>query len=118
MWIGIDDTDSPAGMCTTYIGAVLVRQLEHAGIRVVDTRLVRLNPNVIHKTRGNAAVCIEAVGDLEAAFELVAACVEELAEFDDPQTNPGVAVHCFLSTSASSNEEVSEQLGPHCCTPF
>jgi tRNA(Ile2)-agmatinylcytidine synthase len=92
MWIGIDDTDSPAGMCTTYIGAVLVRQLEHAGIRVVDTRLVRLNPNVIHKTRGNAAVCIEAVGDLEAAFELVAACVEEFAEFDDPQTNPGVAV--------------------------
>jgi len=92
MWIGIDDTDSPAGMCTTYIGAVLVQQLEHAGIRVVDTRLVRLNPNVIHKTRGNAAVCIEAVGDLEAAFELVAACVEEFAEFDDPQTNPGVAV--------------------------
>jgi len=92
MWIGIDDTDSPAGMCTTYIGAVLVRRLEHAGIRVVDTRLVRLNPNVIHKTRGNAAICIEAVGDLEAAFDLVARCVEELAEFDNPMTNPGLVV--------------------------
>ena len=23
MLIGIDDTDSPAGMCTTYLGAVL-----------------------------------------------------------------------------------------------
>jgi len=92
MWIGIDDTDSPAGMCTTYIGAVLVRRLEHAGIRVVDTRLVRLNPNVIHKTRGNAAVCIEAVGDLEATFDLVARCVEELAEFDSPMTNPGLVV--------------------------
>jgi len=92
MWIGIDDTDSPAGMCTTYIGAVLVRRLEHAGIRVVDTRLVRLNPNVIHKTRGNAAICIEAFGDLEAAFDLVARCVEELAEFDNPMTNPGLVV--------------------------
>lgn len=92
MWIGIDDTDSPAGMCTTYIGAVLVRRLARAGIRVVDTRLVRLNPNVIHKTRGNAAVCIEAEGDAEAAFALTCACVEELAEFDAAETNPGVVV--------------------------
>lgn len=92
MWIGIDDTDSPAGMCTTYIGAVLVRRLARAGIRVVDARLVRLNPNVIHKTRGNAAVCIEAEGDADAAFALTCACVEELAEFDAAETNPGVVV--------------------------
>ncbi|MDD3933815.1 MAG: tRNA(Ile)(2)-agmatinylcytidine synthase [Methanoculleus sp.] len=92
MRIGIDDTDSPAGMCTTYIGAVLVRRLEQAGIRVVEARLVRLNPNVIHKTRGNAAVCIEAEGDAEAAFALACACVEELAEFDAAGTNPGVVV--------------------------
>ncbi|MCE5338114.1 MAG: tRNA(Ile)(2)-agmatinylcytidine synthase [Methanomicrobiaceae archaeon] len=92
MRIGIDDTDSPAGMCTTYIGAVLVRRLEQAGIRVVEARLVRLNPNVIHKTRGNAAVCIEAEGDGETAFALACACVEELAEFDAAGTNPGVVV--------------------------
>ncbi len=92
MWIGIDDTDSPAGMCTTYIGAVLVRRLQRCGVRVVDARLVRLNPNVIHKTRGNAAVCIEAEGDTETVFALTCACVEALAEFDDPRTNPGVAV--------------------------
>jgi len=92
MRIGIDDTDSPAGMCTTYIGAVLVRRLEQAGIRVVEARLVRLNPNVIHKTRGNAAVCIEAEGDAETAFALACACVEELAEFDAAGTNPGVVV--------------------------
>ena len=92
MWIGLDDTDSPAGMCTTYIGAVLVRRLEQAGIHVADTRLVRLNPNVIHKTRGNAAVAIEADGDPQKAFAIAVACVEELAEFDEPETNPGVAV--------------------------
>lgn len=92
MWIGIDDTDSPAGMCTTYIGAVLVRQLKRSRMRIVDARLVRLNPNVIHKTRGNAAIAIEAEGDAAAAFELTSTCVETLAEFDDPRTNPGIVV--------------------------
>ncbi len=92
MWIGIDDTDSATGMCTTYIGAVLVRRLQRAGIHVADARLVRLNPNVIHKTRGNAAVCIEAEGDIATAFRLACACVEELAEFDAVDTNPGVVV--------------------------
>ncbi|MDK2916881.1 MAG: tRNA(Ile2)-agmatinylcytidine synthase [Euryarchaeota archaeon] len=92
MWIGIDDTDSPAGMCTTYLGAVLVRRLAREGLRVVGTRLVRLNPNVIYKTRGNAAIAIEADGDPETGFALTTACVEELAEFDDKRTNPGVVV--------------------------
>ncbi|MDD3112051.1 MAG: tRNA(Ile2) 2-agmatinylcytidine synthetase, partial [Methanofollis liminatans] len=45
MFIGIDDTDSPAGMCTTYLGAVLVRRLKSAGLTIRETRLVRLNPN-------------------------------------------------------------------------
>lgn len=92
MWIGIDDTDSPAGMCTTYIGAVLVRRLKESRFPIAGARLVRLNPNVIHKTRGNAAICIEAAGDAAEAFALACACVEELAEFNAPETNPGVAV--------------------------
>ena len=51
MLIGIDDTDSPAGMCTTYLGAVLARRLIHDHMRVREARLVRLNPNVTFKTR-------------------------------------------------------------------
>ena len=31
MIIGIDDTDSREGMCTTYLGAVLIGRLEEAG---------------------------------------------------------------------------------------
>ena len=27
MLVGLDDTDSPGGMCTTYIGVVLARRL-------------------------------------------------------------------------------------------
>lgn len=92
MRIGIDDTDSPAGMCTTYLGAVLIRRLGDIGVRVREARLVRLNPNVIYKTRGNAAICLEAEGDAGRAFSVACACVEELAEFSAEQTNPGVVV--------------------------
>jgi tRNA(Ile2)-agmatinylcytidine synthase len=92
MRIGIDDTDSPAGMCTTYLGAVLVRRLEASGMAVTGSLLVRLNPNVIYKTRGNAAICIEAEGDPDRGFELACDLVEELADFACDETNPGVVV--------------------------
>lgn len=92
MRIGIDDTDSPAGMCTTYLGAVLAGRLRAEGIPVHRALLVRLNPNVIWKTRGNAAVCLEASGDAETAFALACQTVEELADFSCDMTNPGVVV--------------------------
>ncbi|ACL15426.1 tRNA(Ile)(2)-agmatinylcytidine synthase [Methanosphaerula palustris] len=92
MIIGIDDTDSREGMCTTYLGAVLISRLKKAGFTVREVRLIRLNPNVKFKTRGNAAIAIEADGDLEEGFALACAAVEELAEFDGVETNPGVAV--------------------------
>ncbi|MDD4254165.1 MAG: tRNA(Ile)(2)-agmatinylcytidine synthase [Methanofollis sp.] len=90
MFIGIDDTDSPAGMCTTYLGARLIRALNQAGMRVFETRLVRLNPNAPFKTRGNAAVCIGAEGDRDEAFSLASGLVEELADFSCANTNPGL----------------------------
>jgi tRNA(Ile2)-agmatinylcytidine synthase len=92
MRIGIDDTDSPAGMCTTYLGAVLAARLPAAGVAVHRAFLVRLNPNVIWKTRGNAAVCLEVSGDPETAFSLACTTVEELADFSSETTNPGVVV--------------------------
>lgn len=55
--IGIDDTDSARGMCTTYIGFRLAAELRRMGARFADyPRLVRLNPNVPWRTRGNGAV--------------------------------------------------------------
>ncbi|NTW92949.1 MAG: DUF1743 domain-containing protein, partial [Methanoregulaceae archaeon] len=92
MRIGIDDTDSPAGMCTTYLGAVLAARLREEGMTVHRALLVRLNPNVIWKTRGNAAICLEASGDAEKAFALACRTVEELADFSCDMTNPGVVV--------------------------
>ena len=91
MFIGMDDTDSPDGMCTTYLGAMLAEKLQRAGYRVGELRLVRLNPNVVWKTRGNAAVCLEVFGDdTKEVFGLACRIVEEYAEFDCEKTNPGV----------------------------
>ena len=92
MRIGIDDTDSPAGMCTTYLGAVLARRLIRDHMRVREARLVRLNPNVTWKTRGNAAVALDVEGDPDRAFALACAAVEEMADFSCEKTNPGVVV--------------------------
>jgi tRNA(Ile2)-agmatinylcytidine synthase len=92
MLIGIDDTDSPQGMCTTYLGAVLARRLIDEHMQVREARLVRLNPNVTYKTRGNAAVALDVAGDADRAFEISCATVEELADFACDNTNPGVVV--------------------------
>ncbi|WP_435094492.1 TiaS agmantine-binding domain-containing protein [Halorubrum sp. N11] len=92
--VAVDDTDSrERGMCTTYVGARLAERLDAAGGRVRRRLLVRLNPAVKHKTRGNAAVALHVSGvDTEAAFDLAAETVEEFAAADDPRTSPGVVV--------------------------
>jgi len=90
--IGIDDTDSPDSMCTTYLGAVLVGRLNRAGHGVMEARLVRLNPNVPFKTRGNAAICLDVRGNADEAFFMACRAVEEYANFTHENTNPGVVV--------------------------
>lgn len=93
MFLGIDDTDSPDGMCTTYLGAMLARNLRRAGYTIGELRLVRLNPNVVWKTRGNAAVCLEVSGGTpDTVFTAACELVEGYAEFDCEKTNPGVVV--------------------------
>ncbi len=92
MLIGIDDTDSPQGMCTTYLGAVLARRLIREHMRVREARLVRLNPNVTWKTRGNAAVMLDVEGDPDRAFAITCDLVEDLADQSCENTNPGVVV--------------------------
>jgi tRNA(Ile2)-agmatinylcytidine synthase len=55
--VGFDDTDSPKGMCTTYLAYKLVASLRKDGVKFLDyPRLVRFNPNIPWKTRGNGAV--------------------------------------------------------------
>jgi tRNA(Ile2)-agmatinylcytidine synthase len=118
MWIGIDDTDSEKGMCTTYLTGEIIRTLWKHGFEMAGyPRLVRLNPNIPWKTRGNGAVAIQfglpstkkdRIGDLgrdvhlqqlrkgtvhlEPLIEAVKEVISDKAELDDPGTNPGVAI--------------------------
>lgn len=92
--IGIDDTDSAAhGMCTTYIGALLIKRLAKVG-EVEEAKLVRLNPNIKYKTRGNAAVALAVrTKKVEEAKRIAKRTVEEFAVFDDANTNPGIVFY-------------------------
>ena len=55
--IGFDDTDSPKGMCTTYLAYKIVNYLIKENVEFLDyPTLVRFNPNIPWKTRGNGAV--------------------------------------------------------------
>jgi len=68
MHIGLDDTDSAKGGCTTYLAALLVEKLADFQVQFIDyPGLVRLNPNVPWKTRGNGALCLRF--KYPAAFE-------------------------------------------------
>jgi tRNA(Ile2)-agmatinylcytidine synthase len=89
--VGIDDTDSrEAGMCTTYAAALVAERVRERGGAVERCCLVRLNPAVEHKTRGNAALAVHTDLSVDAAFAAARAVVEEHAVVDDPRTNPGV----------------------------
>ena len=57
--IGFDDTDSPKGMCTTFLAYKIVNLLRKHKTEFLDfPRLIRFNPNIPWKTRGNGAVSI------------------------------------------------------------
>jgi tRNA(Ile2)-agmatinylcytidine synthase len=59
MHIGLDDTDSTKGGCTTYLAALLIENLEKFNVQFLDyPSLIRLNPNAPWKTRGNGALCL------------------------------------------------------------
>ena len=55
--IGIDDTDSSKGMCTTFLAYKIINRLKKENVDFLDfPNLIRFNPNIPWKTRGNGAV--------------------------------------------------------------
>ena len=112
--LAFDDTDSPDGMCTTYLTTLILEELAEYDL-LGPPRLVRLNPNIPWKTRGNAAVALPmghghgpstvcghlggrelryyTVGvpaDPQALIDRAARLIEKHACFDCHTTNPGV----------------------------
>jgi len=94
--IGIDDTDSHRGGCTTYVGYTLVKEIlkKYGDVLADYPRLVRLNPYVPFKTRGNAAVALVLnlpEGAEEDIWELAVKVVSEGADLTG-KTSPGIAM--------------------------
>lgn len=78
--IGLDDIDTPEGGCTTHLAAIISFELARRGFEFVDyPLLIRLNPAVPWKTRGNGAVAIRVRAD-ESREEELAGLVFEIAE--------------------------------------
>ncbi|MEM3012173.1 MAG: tRNA(Ile)(2)-agmatinylcytidine synthase [Candidatus Hadarchaeales archaeon] len=104
--VGIDDTDSKRGMCTTYVGAVAVHSLREEGVEVKGfPKLIRLNPMWPYKTRGNCAVSftVEVPSSrVQAVKERVLQTVSSLAEMEVETTNPGVVFY--------ASEKIPEEL--------
>jgi tRNA(Ile2)-agmatinylcytidine synthase len=94
MHIGLDDTDSTRRGCTTYVTALLVEELEKLNVTFLDyPKLVRLNPNVPWKTRGNGALCLRIRHDvgLEGKIKEVAvSLVKKHSDLGFKGTNPGL----------------------------
>jgi tRNA(Ile2)-agmatinylcytidine synthase len=91
--IGIDDTDSERGLCTTYLATVLMDRLCSLGKIKGLPKLVRLNPCVRFKTRGNAAVSFIVETDRpDDVREVSVSTLKELSDFSGPNTNPGLVV--------------------------
>ena len=91
--IGLDDTDSRTqGMCTTYLAARVAESIVDAGGQVTRTLLVRLNPAVKHKTRGNAALAIHTDLPVADATGIAVEQIESLAVDTDARTSPGLVV--------------------------
>ncbi|MCL1984811.1 MAG: tRNA(Ile)(2)-agmatinylcytidine synthase [Methanomassiliicoccaceae archaeon] len=59
MYIAVDDTDSRTGNCTTYLLTEIMRTLSDMDV-IGNPRLVRLNPAVPWKTRGNGSLVLRA----------------------------------------------------------
>lgn len=94
--IGMDDIDSPREGCTTHFASLLIEKLERMNVTWSDyPSLIRLNPNIPYRTRGNGAICLrfsieeDKIGDL---LPLVKEMITEYIDVQYPNTNPGVVL--------------------------
>ncbi len=94
--LGIDDTDSNHHMCTTYLGTLICDLLIERGVKFLDfPKLIRLNPNIPFKTRGNGAIAIHfrmKEDNVETLWNELIAIVKKYSAIEDDKTNPGMVL--------------------------
>ncbi len=97
MHIGLDDTDSTKGGCTTYLAAVLIEKLKKFNVQFVDyPALIRLNPNVPWKTRGNGALCLRFTYPIEFEEQIKNMATElweKYSSIKERGTDPGIVFY-------------------------
>jgi tRNA(Ile2)-agmatinylcytidine synthase len=98
IYVGIDDTDSGSGMCTTYLCAVVMDELKDYGFPIIGyPRLIRLNPFARFKTRGNGAVSfkllVKSGEEFETVKNIVLNRVKKLSHLKEENTHPGVVFY-------------------------
>lgn len=96
--VGIDDTDSSEGMCTTFLTYKIIEELKKYNIYPIDfPRLIRLNPFARYKTRGNGALSfklnLSSQKDVKLVESIVLDFVEKYSMLDGDNTNPGVVFY-------------------------
>ena len=106
MHIGLDDTDSTKGGCTTYLAALLIERLERFHVEFIDyPNLIRLNPNVPGKQEATARSAYD-FGTKhkfeEQIVELATDLWEEYSAIKEKGTDPGIV---FLT-----EQEIPENL--------
>ncbi|MGC9181060.1 TiaS agmantine-binding domain-containing protein [Thermogladius sp.] len=94
--VGIDDFDSHTGGCTTHLAVKIAWELTGRKAGLVDyPNLVRLNPAVPWKTRGNGAVALRLETERAARdiLDMIEVMAEDYArEFDNPKHQPAIVV--------------------------
>ncbi len=94
--LGFDDIDSPAGGCTTHFASIVVQYLSEKGVKWLDyPNLIRLNPGIPFRTRGNGAVALRfkaPIGTIDDVMEFIETNVHTYVDVDYPNTNPGIVV--------------------------
>lgn len=97
--LGLDSTDSPSGGCTTHTASKILDELQKSDptINFIGyPRLIRLNPNIPIKTRGNAAISISIETTLEPSkvFEIAKSIViaDKDANLGEPHKKPGLVM--------------------------
>ncbi len=91
--VAFDDTDSREGRCTTHLAFKVVEHLKKKqGVVLVDyPLLIRLNPNIPWKTRGNGAVCVRLkVQDTDEVIDYIKQAVEDGSAIGSG-ANPAIA---------------------------
>tara|TARA_B100000029_G_scaffold343826_1_gene336254 strand:- start:11313 stop:12632 length:1320 start_codon:yes stop_codon:yes gene_type:complete len=92
--IGIDDTDSPKGMCTTFLAYKIINRLKKENVDFLDfPNLVRFNPNIPWKTRGNGAVGLKiSTNNAQKIKNIVKQYVKQYSDVKNG-ANPGLVFY-------------------------